>query len=289
MTPLQPRILRGCLSVDFRRPADSTFPPAWSAISWIVCPPLLSDLVGYHSSSSSSPPTLPVTNARLRILRTDNGGEYRSNAFTEFCKSKGIRRQYSIPYTPQQNGRAERVNLSIVEGVLALLADARLPATFWDEAAAYFVYCKNRCSHSALAKQTPESVWNGQRTTATALHPKLDPKAARVIFTGYDLASKAFRFFDHSINKIVLGRNATFLDDDFPGLPVTTPVDADDTDVSSSFPPTARPCRQDEDPTNPNRPRHRRLRRLITVVCAIACTFTIVGCVIVTLGLTDRL
>ncbi|SGZ34054.1 BQ5605_C079g12960 [Microbotryum silenes-dioicae] len=186
-----------------------------------------------------------ATNARLRILRTDNGGEYRSNAFTEFCKSKGIRRQYSIPYTPQQNGRAERVNLSIVEGVLALLADARLPATFWDEAAAYFVYCKNRCSHSALAKQTPEFVWNGQRTTATALHPfgctawltvapdlrsKLDPKAARVIFTGYDLASKAFRFFDHSINKIVLGRNATFLDNDFPGLPVTTPVDADDTD-----------------------------------------------------------
>ncbi|SGY26816.1 BQ5605_C018g08800 [Microbotryum silenes-dioicae] len=186
-----------------------------------------------------------ATNARLRILRTDNGGEYRSNAFTEFCKSKGIHRQYSIPYTPQQNGRAERVNLSIVEGVLALLADARLPATFWDEAAAYFVYCKNTCSHSALAKQTPEFVWNGQRTTATALHPfgctawltvapdlrsKLDPKAARVIFTGYDLASKAFRFFDHSINKIVLGRNATFLDNDFPGLPVTTPVDADDTD-----------------------------------------------------------
>ncbi|SGY18682.1 BQ5605_C014g07439 [Microbotryum silenes-dioicae] len=183
------------------------------------------------------------TNARLRIFRTDNGGEYQSNAFTEFCKSKGIRRQYSVPYTPQQNGCAKRVNLSIVEGVLALLADSRLPATFWDEAAAYFIYCKNRCSHSALAKQTPESVWNGQRTTATALHPfgcaawltvtpdlrsKLDPKAARVIFTGYDLASKAFRFFDHSINKIVLDRNATFLDDDFPGLPVNTPVNADD-------------------------------------------------------------
>ncbi|SCZ92964.1 BZ3500_MvSof-1268-A1-R1_C070g00357 [Microbotryum saponariae] len=195
------------------------------------------------------------TNAPVEDPSNDNGGDTGSNAFTEFCKSKGIRRQYSIPYTPQQNGRAERVNLSIVEGVLALLADARLPATFWDEAAAYFVYCKNRCSHSALAKQTPESVWNGQRTTATALHPfgctawltvapdlrsKLDPKAARVIFTGYDLASKAFRFFDHSINKIVLGRNATFLDDDFPGLPVTTPVDADDTDHPDSPWPTGR-------------------------------------------------
>ncbi|SGZ31315.1 BQ5605_C044g12142 [Microbotryum silenes-dioicae] len=185
------------------------------------------------------------TDARLRILRTDNGGEYRSNAFTEFCQSRGIRRQYSIPYTPQQNGRAERVNLSIVEGVLALLADSHLPATFWDEAAAYFVYCKNRCSHSALAKQTPQFVWNGQRTTTTVLHPfgcaawltvapdlrsKLDPKAVRVIFTGYDLASKAFRFFDHSTNKVVLGRNATFLDNDFPGLPVNMPVDADDTE-----------------------------------------------------------
>ncbi|SGY55152.1 BQ5605_C006g03978 [Microbotryum silenes-dioicae] len=59
---------------------------------------------------------------------------------------------------------------------------------------------------------------------------KLDPKAARVIFTGYDLASKAFRFFDHSTNKVVIGRNATFLNDDFPGLPINTPVDADDTE-----------------------------------------------------------
>ncbi|SGY70341.1 BQ5605_C004g03142 [Microbotryum silenes-dioicae] len=126
-----------------------------------------------------------------------------------------------------------------------------MPATFWDEAAAYFVYCKNRCSHSALANQTPESVWNGQRTTATALHPfgcaawltiapdlrnKLDPKARRVIFTGYDLASKAFHFFDHSVNKIVLGQNATFLDNDFPGLQVTIPVDADNTDRQFTIP-----------------------------------------------------
>ncbi|SGY18595.1 BQ5605_C014g07409 [Microbotryum silenes-dioicae] len=152
------------------------------------------------------------TNARLRILCTDNGGEYRSNAFTEFCQSRGICRQYSIPYTPQQNGRAERVNLSIVEGVLALLADSHLPATFWDEAAAYFVYCKNS---------------------------KLDPKAARVIFTGYDLASKAFRFFDHSTNKVMLGRNATFLDDDFPGLPVNMPVDADDAEHQFVIPANA--------------------------------------------------
>ncbi|SCZ87257.1 BZ3500_MvSof-1268-A1-R1_Chr2-2g04723 [Microbotryum saponariae] len=58
------------------------------------------------------------TGATLKVLRTDNGGEYCSRAFTEFCKARGTRRQYSIPRTPQQNGRAERVNRSIVEGVL---------------------------------------------------------------------------------------------------------------------------------------------------------------------------
>ncbi|SDA02201.1 BZ3500_MvSof-1268-A1-R1_C035g00014 [Microbotryum saponariae] len=55
------------------------------------------------------------TGAKLKVLRTDNGGEYCSRAFTEFCKARGTRRQYSIPRTPQQNGRAERVNRSIVE------------------------------------------------------------------------------------------------------------------------------------------------------------------------------
>ncbi|SCZ94906.1 BZ3500_MvSof-1268-A1-R1_C051g00207 [Microbotryum saponariae] len=173
------------------------------------------------------------TGATLKVLRTDNGGEYCSRAFTEFCKTRGTRRQYSIPRTPQQNGRAERVNRSIVEGVLALLVDAHLPKTFWEEAAAYFVYCKNLCQHAALDKATPNSVWQGDHTTASALHPfgctawltvapelrsKLDPKAVRVFFTGYDLASKAFRFYDTTTQKIILGRNATFLDTEFPGL-----------------------------------------------------------------------
>ncbi|SCV70654.1 BQ2448_3416 [Microbotryum intermedium] len=171
--------------------------------------------------------------ATLKVLRTDNGGEYCSREFTEFCKARGTRQQYSIPHTPQQNGRAERVNRSIVEGVLALLADAHLPNTFWEEAVAYFVYCKNRCQHSALDKATPDFIWQGRRTDASALHPfgctawltvapklhsKLDPKAARVLFVGYNLASKAFRFYNTNTSKFILGRNATFLDTKFPGL-----------------------------------------------------------------------
>ncbi|SGY91553.1 BQ5605_C038g11679 [Microbotryum silenes-dioicae] len=189
------------------------------------------------------------TGATLKVLRTDNGGEYCSRAFTEFCKARGTRRQYSIPRTPQQNGRAERVNRSIVEGILALLADAHLPKTFWEEAAAYFVYCKNLVQHSALDKATPNSVWQGGRTTASALHPfgcaawltvapelrsKLDPKAVRVLFTGYDLASKAFRFYDTATKKVTLGRNATFLNTEFPGLRCDSAEQDDDTHFASA-------------------------------------------------------
>ncbi|SDA02136.1 BZ3500_MvSof-1268-A1-R1_C089g00485 [Microbotryum saponariae] len=187
------------------------------------------------------------------VLRTDNGGEYCSRAFTEFCKARGTRRQYSIPRTPQQNGRAERVNRSIVEGVLALLADAHLPKSFWEEAAAYFVYCKNLCEHSALDKATPNFAWQGDRTNASALHPfgctawltvapelrsKLDPKAVRVLFTGYDLASKAFRFYDTTTKKISLGRNARFLDNEFPGLRSDSTEQDADTHFASACPTT---------------------------------------------------
>ncbi|SGZ03956.1 BQ5605_C032g11034 [Microbotryum silenes-dioicae] len=189
------------------------------------------------------------TGATLKVLRTDNGGEYCSRAFTEFCKARGTRRQYSIPHTPQQNSRAERVNCSIVEGILALLADAHLPKTFWEEAAAYFVYCKNLVQHSALDKATPNSVWQGGRTTASALHPfgcaawltvapelrsKLDPKAVCVLFTGYDLASKAFRFYDTTAKKVTLGRNAIFLDTKFPGLRGDSAEQDDDTHFASA-------------------------------------------------------
>jgi transposase InsO family protein len=46
----------------------------------------------------------------IKVLRTDNGGEFCGNEFEEFCKKCGIARQKTTPYTPQQNGVAERMN-----------------------------------------------------------------------------------------------------------------------------------------------------------------------------------
>jgi transposase InsO family protein len=54
------------------------------------------------------------TEKKIKVLRTDNGGEFYRNEFKEFCKKCGIARQKTTPYTPQQNGVAERMNMKLM-------------------------------------------------------------------------------------------------------------------------------------------------------------------------------
>ena len=53
----------------------------------------------------------------LKCLRTNNGGEYYSNAFKEYCNRFGIKNEKIVLGTPQQNGVAERMNHTIMEKV----------------------------------------------------------------------------------------------------------------------------------------------------------------------------
>ena len=90
----------------------------------------------------------------IRTLRSDNGGEYESREFTEHLQRSGIVHQRSAPYTPQQNGVAERSNRSIVEIARTLLHHAKLSYEFWPEAVATAVYIKNGLPHrAACARQ----------------------------------------------------------------------------------------------------------------------------------------
>lgn len=88
-----------------------------------------------------------VTNmfsCKIRNFRCDNGGEYISNNFKDFCKEKGVMLQYSLPYRPQQNGRAERINRTIIERARTVLLESKLLSEFWTEAVYYAVYAINR-------------------------------------------------------------------------------------------------------------------------------------------------
>jgi len=74
------------------------------------------------------------TGTFIKCLRTDRGGEFTSQEFTDFCKENGIRRQLTTVYTPQHNGVAERKNKTIMNMVRSMLYEKNIPRNFWPEA-----------------------------------------------------------------------------------------------------------------------------------------------------------
>ena len=67
------------------------------------------------------------------MLRTDNGGEFCGNEFEDFCKKCGIERKNTTPYTPQQNGFAERMNRVLMENTRSTLSNAWIEQEFWQK------------------------------------------------------------------------------------------------------------------------------------------------------------
>ncbi|MCO5548699.1 hypothetical protein L7F22_002158 [Adiantum nelumboides] len=99
------------------------------------------------------------TGCKVQTLRTDRGGEYMSGAFKDFLEKKGIKHQCTMPYTPQQNGVAERKNRSLMEMARCMLKAKSLPHKLWMEAVACAAHVLNRCPTRALKTITPYESW----------------------------------------------------------------------------------------------------------------------------------
>ena len=98
---------------------------------------------------------------RIKATRDDKGGEYMGQQYIDFCAQHGIHRQHTEPDEPHQNGVAERANRTTSEGATALLAQAKLPPSFWGHAVSTFVHTRNRMPTSALNGDIPYTVWKG--------------------------------------------------------------------------------------------------------------------------------
>lgn len=145
---------------------------------------------------------------KIKILRSDNGGEYKSSVFNEFCLSKGIKCQYTVPYTPQQNGVSERRNRTLINSVLSMLYHSGLPKTYWGEALLTANYLHNRTPSKALdPSKIPYELWHSRKPDLCLLkvfgspafakitaHPraKLDFRTTECMFLGYSEESKGY-------------------------------------------------------------------------------------------------
>jgi hypothetical protein len=169
-----------------------------------------------------------LSERKIEILRSDNGGEYTSKEFVNFCKDVGIKRELTTPYNPQQNGVAEQKNRTIMEAVKTMIHDQDLPMCLWAEAAMVTVYVQNRLSHSALGLKTPKEMFTRKKPKVSDLkifgcpvfihipkekRNKLDPSGKKGIFVGYCEVSKAFKIYISGHHHIEISRDVTFDED----------------------------------------------------------------------------
>lgn len=160
---------------------------------------------------------------KIKNVRSDNGTEYVNKQMEELFKSNGIVHQRSVPYTPQQNGVAERYNRTIVERMRCMLMDAKLSESFWAEAANTAVYLINSIPKGKYTKSANE-LWNGEiidfkqlRTfgeTAMIHVPKekrkkLDEKSEEGLFLGYE--PNGYRLYNKETGKVIIAKDVVFL------------------------------------------------------------------------------
>lgn len=165
------------------------------------------------------------TGSQIKIIRSDNGGEYTSEAFEKYCQNSGIRHQRTAPYTPEQNGVSERMNRTLKEKAKCMLFDAQLPKLYWAEAVHMAAYIVNRSINSVLKDKTPDEVFYDTKIDISDLkifgsnvmvhvpkqrRRKWDVNASQMIFVGYDSDTKGYRCIDRETHKLTISRDVRF-------------------------------------------------------------------------------
>ncbi|GJR41628.1 putative ribonuclease H-like domain-containing protein [Tanacetum coccineum] len=165
-------------------------------------------------------------NHRVKIIRSDNGTEFKNRDMLEFCGNKGIKQEYSNARTPQQNGVAERMNRTLIEAARTMLADSLLPTTFWAEAVSTACYIFNRVRVTKPQNKTPYELLFGHKPNISYIRPfgchvtildtlsvlgKFDEKCDEGFLVGYSLNSKAFRVYNLVTKKVEVNLHVKFL------------------------------------------------------------------------------
>ncbi|GJT39695.1 putative ribonuclease H-like domain-containing protein [Tanacetum coccineum] len=154
---------------------------------------------------------------KVKVIRCDNRTEFENREMNNFCEMKGILRQFSVARTPQQNEVAERRNRTLIEAVKTMLADSKLPTTFWAETVSTACYVQNKVLVVKTHNKTLYELFHDITPTLSFMRPfgchvtilntidllgKFDGKVDEGFFVGYSLNSKSFRVFN-SRTKIV--------------------------------------------------------------------------------------
>ncbi|GJX53356.1 putative ribonuclease H-like domain-containing protein [Tanacetum coccineum] len=168
-----------------------------------------------------------LVDKKVKIIRSDNGTEFKNKVMDDFCREKGIKREYSIARTPQQNSVAERRNRTLIEAARTMLADSKLPITFWAKAVSTACYVQNRVLVVKPQNKTPYELFRGFKPALSFMKPfgchvtilntldslgKFDGKSDEGFFVVYSLSSKAFRVYNARTRRVEENLHIGFLE-----------------------------------------------------------------------------
>lgn len=165
---------------------------------------------------------------KLKILRTDGGGEYTSKAFEEFCEAQGVVHEVTPPYTPQHNGLAERRNRTLLDMARSMLKQKNMPHEFWGEAVTTSAYILNRCPTKSLKLKVPMEVWSGKKPSVSHLRvfgslcynhipdvkrTKLQDKSEVMVLIGYH-STGGYKLYNPKLKKTCISRDLLIKEDE---------------------------------------------------------------------------
>ena len=192
--------------------------------------------------------------SKIKILRSDNGGEFTNRRFQAYFPQHGLLHETSCSQTPQQNGVAERKNRHILETSRAVLLGTHVPSCLWGDAVATVVYLINHMPAKILHFKTPLQILSTHISLPSLLmlsprifgcvafvhlhknqRTKLDPCAIQCLFLGYGLHKKGFMCYDPNTHRTYIIMDVTFLESEnfYPSLVPNSPLQ-DETHVEVS-------------------------------------------------------
>jgi hypothetical protein len=132
-------------------------------------------------------------------------------------------------YTPQQNGVAERKNITIMEMARSMLTAKHLSNEYWAEAVATAIYILNRCLTKSVKNRIPQGAWTGSKHDVAHLtffgcvayahvpdemRRKMDNKGQKCIFVGYSEETKGYKLYDPVARKVIISHDVQFVENE---------------------------------------------------------------------------
>jgi hypothetical protein len=182
-------------------------------------------------------------------IRSDHGREFENSKFEEFCRSYGIKQEFSSPITPQQNGVVERKNRVIQEMAGVMIHSKNLAQHFWGKAVNTACHIINRVYLRPETNKTPYEIWRGKKPTVKYFKTfgskcyilrdrenlgKFDTKNDEGIFLGYSTNSRAYRVFNKRTETMMESINVVVDDEE-----VQRPISMEEKQLDSAEPSTA--------------------------------------------------